>query len=269
MAGDYPGVPFVQARYYSRGRPGPIKWIVMHTMEAHELSTTAESTAAYFANPGDGRTVSSHLCVDNNSVVQCVLEKDTAYTAGGNPGNGQGFNVEQAGFARQTRAEWLDDYSLAMFRQEAPVLRDVAVRNGIPFKYVDWRGLRAGEKGFTTHNDCRLAWGGTTHTDPGVNFPWDVFLPIVEEGTDVAGFGYKTQEQADDVWRRTGSMQRILGETVVPALDALKIELAAVMAKLNELEAAIAEIDCGDVVGSGSVTIGGTGTFTLTSEPSE
>lgn len=180
MAGDFPGVPFVQAKYYAKGRTAPLKWIVMHTMEAHELSTTAESTAAYFANPGDGRTVSSHLCVDNNSVVQCVLEKDTAYTAGGNPGNPQGFNVEQAGFARQTRAEWLDDYSINMFMVEAPVLRDVALRYSIPFEYVNWEGLRAGKKGFTTHNDCRLAWGGTTHTDPGSSFPWDVFLPIVE-----------------------------------------------------------------------------------------
>jgi N-acetyl-anhydromuramyl-L-alanine amidase AmpD len=182
MAGDFPGVPFVQARYYSKGRTGPLKWIVMHTMEAHETGTTAENTANYFANPGDGRTVSSHLCVDNNSVVQCVLEKDTAYTAGGNPGNPQGFNVEQAGFARQTRADWLDDYSMSMFYVEAPVLQDVALRYGIPFKYVNWEGLRAGQKGFTTHNDCRLAWGGTSHTDPGSNFPWDVFLPIVEGG---------------------------------------------------------------------------------------
>lgn len=180
--GDFPGVPFVQARYYARGRTGPLKWIVMHTMEAHELSTTAESTARYFANPGDGRTVSAHLCVDNDSVVQCVLEKDTAYTAGGNPGNPQGFNVEQAGFARQTRAEWLDDYSMSMFGMEAPILNEVALRNGIPFRYVNWQGLRAGQSGFTTHNDCRLAWGGTTHTDPGTAFPWDIFLPIVEEG---------------------------------------------------------------------------------------
>lgn len=182
MAGDYPGIPFVQARYYTRGRLGAgLRWIVMHTMEAHELPTTAESTANYFANPGDGRTVSSHLCCDNNSVVQCVLEKDTAYTAGGNPGNPGGFNVEQAGFASQTRAQWLDDYSIAMFKKEAPILNDVAERNDIPFRYVNWQGLRAGLLGFTTHNDCRLAWGGTTHWDPGESFPWDVFLEIVED----------------------------------------------------------------------------------------
>lgn len=200
MAGDFPGVPFVQAKYYTKGRSAPLKWIVMHTMEAHELSTTAESTANYFANPGDGRTVSSHLCVDNNSVVQCVLEKDTAYTTGGNPGNPQGFNVEQAGFARQTRAEWLDDYSMSMFYVEAPVLQDVALRYSIPFRYVDWQGLRRGDKGFTTHNDCRLAWGGTTHTDPGTSFPWDVFLPIVEGG------GGMTPEQ----WEWLQNMARTL-----------------------------------------------------------
>jgi hypothetical protein len=41
--------------------------------------------------------------------------------------------------------------------------------------------------GITSHTDLRLAFGGTTHTDPGPNFPWDVFMDILtEEDLDVA-----------------------------------------------------------------------------------
>ncbi len=52
---DHPELRFIQAAGYSRGRPdGPPKWVVVHDMEANENSATAENTAAYFANPGDG-----------------------------------------------------------------------------------------------------------------------------------------------------------------------------------------------------------------------
>jgi hypothetical protein len=44
--------------------------------------------------------------------------------------------------------------------------------------------LRARRGGFTTHNDLRIAYGGTTHTDPGVNFPRAAFLKMITGGDD-------------------------------------------------------------------------------------
>lgn len=184
---DHPELVFVQAAGFSRGRPdGPPLWIVVHDMEASETATRAESTAAYFANPGDGRSVSSHYCVDQDSVVQCVLLRDTAWTVGNRPGNNRGINWELSGFARQSRAEWLDPFGLGMFAQMAPIVRADAAKYGIPLERRTVPELKAMRPGITSHNDLRLAFGGTTHTDPGPNFPWDVFMTIMTEDEDMA-----------------------------------------------------------------------------------
>lgn len=188
MPSDHPHLVFVQAAGYTRGRPdGPPLWIVVHDMEAGERSDTAENTARYFADPSDGRSVSAHYCWDNDSGVQCVRLHDSAWTVGNRPGNNRGINHEFAGFARQTREQWLDPFGLAMFRQAAPVIRADAARFGIPLSRRTVAELKAFKPGITSHNDLRLAFGGTTHTDPGPNFPWDVFLSIIREEEEDMG----------------------------------------------------------------------------------
>ena len=182
---DHPELRFVQAKGYTSGRPdGRPLWIVVHDMEATETATRAEATAAYFANPGDARSVSSHYCCDDTSVVQCVLLRDVAWTVGNRPGNNRGINWELSGFARQTREQWLDPFGLAMFAQMAPVVRADAAKYGIPLERRTVPELKAMRPGITSHNDLRLAFGGTTHTDPGPAFPWDVFLQIITGAED-------------------------------------------------------------------------------------
>jgi N-acetyl-anhydromuramyl-L-alanine amidase AmpD len=179
---DHPELRFIQASGYTKGRPdGPPLWIVVHDMEAGESSDRAESTANYFATGSGGRQVSAHYCVDNNSVVQCVRLRDAAWTVGNRPGNFRGINWELSGFARQTPAQWLDEFGLAMFHRAAPIIRADAARYGIPLRRCTVADLKALRPGVTSHNDLRLAFGGTDHTDPGPNFPWDVFLRILED----------------------------------------------------------------------------------------
>jgi N-acetyl-anhydromuramyl-L-alanine amidase AmpD len=183
---DHPELQFIQAENYTTGRPdGPPILVVMHTMEAHELPTTAESTARYFANPPDGRNVSAHYCCDNDSMVQCVLLKDSAWTAGSRYANNRGINVELAGFASQTAAQWADPFSVAMLQRAAPIIRADCAKYGIPIRRLTVPQLKAGLSGITSHNDCRLAFGGTTHTDPGPNFPWDFWLSLLK-GEDMS-----------------------------------------------------------------------------------
>lgn len=183
---DHPELLFIQARYYQVGRPsGPPLWIVAHTMEAGEASTRAETTAAYFADPGDGRFVSSHYCADNNSIVCCVRLSDTAFTVG-NIGNQRGINWEFAGFAAQTAAQWGDSYSMAMLRRAAPYWYADAERYGIPIRRLSIAELQQFKRGLTSHNDLRLAFGGTTHTDPGPHFPWDEFIEMINGGGGVS-----------------------------------------------------------------------------------
>lgn len=179
---DHPELSFVQAKTYAKGRPdGPPLWIVVHDMEASETRTRAENTANYFATLPDGRSVSSHYCVDNDSVVQCVKLADTAYTVGNRPGNYRGINWEFSGFASQTREQWLDQFGVDMFAQAAPYIRADAVKYDIPLVRRTVDELQAKLPGVTSHNDLRLAFGGTTHTDPGPNFPWDYFMDLLNQ----------------------------------------------------------------------------------------
>jgi len=216
MSTDHPGLPFVQAKRYQPGRPdGPPLWVVIHDMEAHELPTTAENVANYFATLPDDRVVSAHYCADSNSVVQCVRLADTAYTVGNRAGNNRGINWELAGFASQTREQWLDDFGVAMLGQIAPIIRADAARYGIPLVRRSIAELKAFRPGVTSHNDLRLAFGVTSHTDPGPNFPWDYFMALLngvnpDGGNDMAQMLVRFSD-ADDpaqVWLCDGMLRR-------------------------------------------------------------
>lgn len=170
---------FVPAKWYRSGRSMPLLYVTIHDMEAPEAGDTAESVARYFQTLPDTRKASAHVCVDNNSVVECVHPQDTAYHA---PGvNGSGYGVEHAGYARQTRAQWLDAYDQGVFHQAAAwLVPKVIIPYGIPVKTVtdadlsQYRG-----KGFVTHAQVTRVFRLSTHTDPGTGFPMDVYLETV------------------------------------------------------------------------------------------
>lgn len=164
--------PFVQARWFRRGGNTPINRIVIHDMEYPERLTAAEDVARYFQRV-DKKT-SAHYCVDNNSVVQCVKDRDGAYHA---PPNQFSIGIEHAGYARQTKAEWLDEYGVAMLRdQSAPLVKLLMREHNIPHVWLSVQDLRNGKRGITSHNNVSLAFGQSSHTDPGPNFPVAEFM---------------------------------------------------------------------------------------------
>lgn len=165
----------MQARWYHEGRLRPVRLIVIHDMEWPETVTAAEDCARMFATMD--RQASAHICVDNDSAVRCVADSDTAWAAPG--ANADGLQLEIAGRARQSRAEWLDDYSKAALGQAAKVCAAWAAKYGIPVRRLTLGELKAGKKGFIGHIDATRAYGGS-HTDPGQGFPWDAFLAMVD-----------------------------------------------------------------------------------------
>lgn len=186
---DHPDLVYLEARktsgrpMYTVGRPsGPPLWVVIHDMESNESASCAENTAEYFHDGAGGRSVSAHYCADDNSIVQCVLLQNSAWTVGNTQGNNRGINWELCGFASQTRDQWLDDFGEAMLRRAAPYMISDMKRFGIPVHHCTVDELKAMKPGVTSHNDLRLAFGGTTHTDPGVNFPWDYLMALLEGG---------------------------------------------------------------------------------------
>lgn len=170
----------IQARWYHRGRISPVRVCVIHSMEWGEKPTTAEDCAQMFKTMT--RQASAHVCVDNNSAVRCVSDSDTAWAAPG--ANSDGLQLEMAGFAKQTREQWLDSYGKALMEVAAMACADWANKYKIPVRKLTQAQLRAGQKGFTSHADVSAVYKRSDHSDPGKGFPWDYFLVRVEDFLD-------------------------------------------------------------------------------------
>lgn len=174
-------VQFIQARNYTKGprTKGPIKLIVIHDMEAPETKDTAENVARWFASP-TAPQASAHYCCDADSTVQCVKDSDIAWHAPG--ANAQGIGIEIAGYAKQKRADWLDDYSQQMLKtQVIPLVARLCRAYQIPAVWLTPEQVAAGKRGICGHIDVTRAFPGKgTHTDPGDGFPRDILIAGVK-----------------------------------------------------------------------------------------
>jgi N-acetyl-anhydromuramyl-L-alanine amidase AmpD len=169
------GYPFVESpnRTVTTGRA--IDVVVVHTMEIAERQRAAMICARWFASPIS--QVSAHYCVDAETVVQCVREKDVAWHARG--GNTRSIGVELAGFARQTSEDWADAYSTAVLTRASSLVADVCLRRRIPVRWLVAEDLVAARRGITGHADVSRAFGASDHWDPGPGFPVERFLDRV------------------------------------------------------------------------------------------
>lgn len=180
------------------------KWVVLHTMETGENSSIAENIGAgWFTNPN--AQASAHYCVDDNSIVQCVNEGDYAW-ASGPTGNLNGIQIEMAGRAAQSRADWLDDYSRAMLERTAALTADICKRHGIPVRVLSDEQVARGEAGITTHASLARVFRETDHSDPGPDFPWDFFMERVQEHAGGTGGSVNEPAPAPRVAPRAASV---------------------------------------------------------------
>lgn len=198
---DIDQVPFTPAMY-SREFSGvrKIRLIVIHSMEFPETGDTAESCAQYFQNPCDEHGVprpsAAHLCVDNNSIVRCVLDNNIAGAAPG--ANHDGLQMELAGYATQTEAEWLDDYGRALLDNAANAAAQWCLKYDIPVRLLTNAELADGvSKGFVSHAQVSEVFKQSDHWDPGPAFPWEFFLQSVEKhrAAPLAGLNTKGTQQ--------------------------------------------------------------------------
>jgi len=176
--------PVIKARFFTdvieKRQP---RVIVIHSMEAPEKGDTAENVARFFQNPGKNengkdRQVSAHLCIDNNSIVQCVFDNDIAFAAPG--ANRDGIQLELAGFARQTKDEWLDPFSILVLENAANATAQYCLKYNIPVKHLTNAELKSGQKGIVGHVQVSEVFKKSNHTDPGKGFPWDHFIERVK-----------------------------------------------------------------------------------------
>lgn len=177
--------PFVKAKFFTKvtGKRN-VRLIVIHSMEFPEKDDTAESCAREFQDPrddhGNPRPASAHLCVDNNSIVQTVLDNNVPAAAPG--ANHDGIHLELAGMAKQTEADWLDAYGVLLLNNAANAAGQYCLKYDIPVKRLTDKELSNPEnKGFVSHAQVSRVFKRSSHTDPGEGFPWQFFLKRVEQ----------------------------------------------------------------------------------------
>jgi len=170
---------FIQAKNYQWAKDRPIALIVIHTMESPEKPGTAGAVAQWFAG-SSAPMASAHVCVDADEIVECVKPEHIAF--GAPKANRNGIHIEHAGRAAQSSAQWADEYSVRMLALSARYAAGIAARYGIPIRRLTPGQIAAGEKGFCGHVDVTHAFrtpGG--HVDPGPEFPWDLYLTMVQQ----------------------------------------------------------------------------------------
>jgi hypothetical protein len=172
-----PGIRFVQGRNdYTDGDKRKYGICIHNTSN----DASDEGEAAYAARRTDG--VSSHFYGDDDSVTQSIDTDDKCGHVGSAIGNENSISCEFTGSNGKTRAWWLANVDWAEWgRVLAIVIRHHWPDGSFKVRRATVAEMKANPKvkAFYGHDDCRRAWGGTTHTDPGPNFPWDHLFSVV------------------------------------------------------------------------------------------
>lgn len=176
-------IPFLQAVHFTKAKRQAvdIELIVIHATDGLEKDDRAEHVATWFGGKNkrfDPPRASAHYVIDCDSIVQMVHDKDVAWQAAG--ANRNGIGIEHAGRAKQSRADWFDEFSAPMLLISAGLVARLCKSYGIPMEFVDQKGLRAKKHGITTHREVTYAFRKGTHTDPGVGFPMDWYIEQVK-----------------------------------------------------------------------------------------
>jgi N-acetyl-anhydromuramyl-L-alanine amidase AmpD len=236
-----PGLPFIQGRN-DYGDLDPVA-VAIHCTDNN---ASAEAEAQYATRRTDG--VGSHFYVDDNSIVQSIRTDRRTGHAGSGTGNRNSIAVEITGRTSWSRQRWLD--SVAWDRL-AEVLAVVCRHYDIEPRRATVAEMKRNPKvrAFYGHNDMRLAWGGTTHTDPGSTFPWDHLLAKVR----AALTGEDDVKLTDPVRLRTGlevdysssttTVEGVLTSTnyyTIQRGNAILAELAAARVRQEAILAAVA-----------------------------
>lgn len=204
---EYPDLKWIPPKSWTNANRERVQLIIIHDTEGSSHAQSAEDGAAYDARRPDG--TSTHYFVDNDSVVQCVRTADQAHTAR-SQGNRRGIQYELCARASFSRARWLDmDYGLPMLRRAAKQAARDCRKWDIPARKLSAGQVADGVKGFCGHADITKAFpqDNGSHTDPGPNFPWDVFIDLVQD--EIAPREWSDMASKDEI---KAAMREVLAE---------------------------------------------------------
>lgn len=167
--------PVIAAKYFGPKRSKASRLVVVHTPEWAEHTNGAEELGRYLAAPESPK--SYHVGVDSDTIVQYVKDSYVAYAA---PGcNNDGMQVAITGFMAQSKAQWLDRFSICACALAADVVAQYCLKYNIPAVHLTNEQLAAGDRGIIGHYQASQVYKKSDHTDPGPNFPWSRFITAV------------------------------------------------------------------------------------------
>lgn len=170
------GVKFVQAEW-SYGTT-PKYGIAIHNTSN---DATAAQEASYASRRTDG--TSCHFFADKVEVIQVLDTAAKAGHAGSSTGNSNAIAIEICGVNGWTRSQWVSNVNFKKLGEVlAKVIEKVWPDGSFKVQRATVSEMESNPrvKKFYSHDDMRRAWGGTDHTDPGPNFPWDVLFAAVK-----------------------------------------------------------------------------------------
>jgi hypothetical protein len=151
-----------------------VRQLAVHSTEGNDTPRVNDAASLRDAAWWTG---SSHAICDNEALLTpaegCVPYDRAAWTL--RSGNLISENIEQVGWARWTRAEWLAHPGT--LENTARWLADRSKARGIPLVKLSPADVAAGKWGVIGHVDWTVGMKDGTHTDPGPNYPWDVVIP--------------------------------------------------------------------------------------------
>lgn len=214
MASDL-DLPFLPAYAYGPVFRLPVHIRVIHSTEGPMSRGNARALAGpdWFGGPLAG--TSAHDIFDPGEGVEMVPPDHVAWHVGSG-GNYFTRGSEHCGRVALTREQWLSPDGQEMLDRSARYNAAAAHRDGVLPRWLSLTQLAAKEPGFCTHNDIRLVFGGTTHSDPGPNFPYDWYMDRVRAYYD----GKDPDDMAAD-------------PAVLDALAAIKTSVDGVATKLD------------------------------------
>jgi hypothetical protein len=181
--------------------------VVIHSTDA---DNPASSTANFFNSPADSG--SAQAVADNDGGFTCV--PDDAVCAGAPPLNQEGLHIEQPGLVTDRNGvPWTRDVWLSHSAQLTRVAFWTAQKCktfDIPIRLLEADDLvREGEgaRGITSHKAVSEAFHQSSHTDPGPNFPWDVFMELVQGFSEEDELSEEDRKRLTDLEAAMGDLE--------------------------------------------------------------
>lgn len=180
-----PGIPYVQGVNSYSDQDGQKYGMAIHNT-SNDASDSGEASYATWRPDG----TSSHLYADSDSVTQSLDTARKAGHAGSTQGNENAIATEITGGNGMSRAWWLANVAWNLLGQvHAAIIRHHWPDGSFQVRRASVAEMRTNPKvkAYYGHDDMRLAWGGTTHNDPGPNFPWDRLFAAVNAALGNSG----------------------------------------------------------------------------------